>query len=301
MTGSAIGDEPAPLLLTTRQMAEFVARGFLEFPALIDDSINTQAEAELRTILDTWGSEDRPNAPDSGQPWTSLYPQPSALGAVLRHPTVAGAIQSLVGPDAVFDHDFVHLRPSGDLNGQRLHCDAIIDPNLSFDIQVFYFPHQVADDGGGTGFVPATHLRLIHETDVGRYRHLKGERQWAGPAGSVLIFHHGLWHRGMPNPGSRDRLMYKLRLNPSSPQVLQWNTDDLAEVSSANTDHIFARFDPTKIAMSLRHREPWMGEADFRLEVVARTRLWRHLTNNPKFDVDWYLTRLERRSELGHR
>ena len=77
----------------------------------------------------------------------------------------------------------------------------MIDPNTAFDIQIFYFPHEIRPGGGGTGFVPGTHLRRVHETQVGRYRHLSGERQWEGPAGSIVVFHHGLWHRGMPNPG----------------------------------------------------------------------------------------------------
>ena len=59
----------------------------------------------------------------------------------------------------------------------------------------------------GSGFVPGTHLRRVHETDVGRYVHVAGEQQWAGPAGSVLLFHQGMWHRGMPNPSGTDRLM----------------------------------------------------------------------------------------------
>ena len=86
---------------------------------------------------------------------------------MLRHPLVAGALHSLLGPDPVFDHDFVHHKPAGDPLGQYLHQDAMVDPSLAFDVQLFYFPCEVAADGGGTGFVPGTHLRRVHETDVG--------------------------------------------------------------------------------------------------------------------------------------
>lgn len=283
-------------LLTTAEMAEFVARGVLEFPGVVPDDLNAAAIDELDAILATWGTPHRPHQPASGEPLDRIYPPPSAIGAVLRHPAVTRVVHSLVGPDAVFDHDFVHVRPPNDPTFQSLHADAVIDPNLAFDIQLFYFPHTVAD--GGTGFVPGTHLRRVHETQVGRYRHLRGERQWVGPAGSVLVFHHGLWHRGMPNNGDERRLMYKIRLNPTRPQTRLWDTTDLPPAPSRSNDHIFATFDPAGIPMMLRRREPWMGEQDHRLELMARARLWRYLTGDPGFDIDWYHSRIEARRAL---
>lgn len=286
-------------LLTTAEMAMFVARGFLEFPAIIPDDVNDAATGEMEQILATWGSPQRPFAPSSGDGVDEIYPVPSAIGSVIRHPGVRRIIDSLVGADAAFDHDFVHLRPPGDPSFQPLHADAVVDPNLAFDIQIFYFPHEVAPGGGGTGFVPGTHLRRVHETQVGRYRHVRGEREWEGPAGSILVFHHGLWHRGMPNPGSARRLMYKIRLNPTRPQVRRWNASDLPAPGGPSNDHIFATFDPTGISMTLRHREAWMGEQDHRLELMARSRLWRYLTGDGTFDIDWYRSRLEGRAGLA--
>jgi len=294
------GVPETPELLTTTEVATFVARGYLSFPALVDADVNVAAIEELEKILAAWGTSERSLAPNSGQSAEEIYPDPSAIGTVLRHPRVSGAIRSLLGQGAVFDHDFVHMRPPHDPTSQRLHADAIVDPNTAFDIQIFYFPHEVARDGGGTGFVPGTHLRRIHETDVGRYQHMLGEQQWSGPAGSVLIFHHGLWHRGMANPGDLTRLMYKIRLNPTVPQVRKWNTSDLEELQNSRSDHIFAQFDQSKVAWTLRHREPWMGEADFRLELLNRAKLWRYLTGDNGYDIDWYLTRIEGHQDLDH-
>lgn len=285
--------------LTTEQVATFVARGFLPLPGVVPDEVNGAAMDELDRIMQTWGSPERPYAPTSGQRLSQIYPEPSAIGAVLRHPTVEGALVSLLGPDPVFDHDFVHHKPAGDPSGQFLHQDAMIDPTTAFDVQLFYFPHEVGADGGGTGFVPGTHLRRVHETDVGRYVHVAGERQWEGPAGSVVLFHQGLWHRGMPNPSDRARTMYKIRLGPASPQVLHWDTTDLAARQNGPEDHIFATFRMDSVAGILRHREPWMGEADHRLELANRATVWRHLTGDDRFDVDWYLTRIEARAALA--
>ncbi|WP_436795228.1 phytanoyl-CoA dioxygenase family protein [Actinospongicola halichondriae] len=285
-------------LLTTSQMATFVARGFLPLPGIIPEEINQAAIAELGQIMATWGSPDRPYAPSTGQHLADIYPDGSAIGDVLRHPIVAGAIQSLVGADPVFDHDFVHHKPAGDPLGQYLHQDAMVDPSLAFDLQVFYFPHEVLPGGGGTGFVPGTHLRRVHETDVGRYVHMAGERQWEGPAGSILLFHQGMWHRGMPNPSDRDRLMYKIRLNPTAPQVRLWDTSDLDGMQNGAEDHVFARFRSDSVAGILRHRERWLGEADYRLELANRAALWRYLTGDDGFDVDYYLTRTEVREAI---
>jgi len=287
--------------LTTTEVATFVARGFLAFPGVIPDDLNAAAVDEMRAILATWGSRARPFAPTSGEPFSAVYPAPSAIGAVLRHPAVVRVVRGLVGSDAVFDHDFVHLRPPRDRSFQPLHADALIDPGTAFDIQIFYFPHEVRPGGGGTGYVPGTHLRRVNETQVGRYRHLRGEQQWSGPAGSILVFHHGLWHRGMPNPSEHERLMYKIRLDPSRPQRRLWDTSDLAEMQSPPTDHIFATFDPEKVGMILRHREPWMGEQDHRLELYARAELWRYLTGDDDFDLDWYHSRIEQRAAFGRR
>ncbi|MEZ5298501.1 MAG: hypothetical protein R2697_20170 [Ilumatobacteraceae bacterium] len=93
--------------------------------------------------------------------------------------------------------------------------------------------------------------------------------------------------------------MYKIRLNPTRPQVRRWDTSDLEQRQSASNDHIFATFDLAKIGMTLRHREDWMGEQDHRLELVARADLWRYLTGDTEFDIDWYHSRLARRAPLG--
>ena len=176
------------MLLTTRQVAEFVAKGFLRFDALVPADLNRAAIDEMGRIAATWGTPDRPYAPDTGQRWSEIYPAPSAIGEVLRLPAVHGIVESLVGSDPVFDHDFVHLRMPNDLSEQPLHADAIIDPNTAFDIQLFYFPHDVAPGAGGTGFVPGTHLRRVNENDVARYHHLLGQQQFSGPAGTILVF-----------------------------------------------------------------------------------------------------------------
>jgi len=99
----------------------------------------------------------------------------------------------------------------------------------------------------------------------------------ACPAGSLLICHHGIWHCGQPNRTDRPRTMFKLRLNPRAPQRLVWDTSDL--------------HDP-RIQKILSRDHGWYGH-DVRLEIANRIRLWRVLTGDPHFDIDFWLTRIE--------
>ena len=233
----------------------------------------------------------------SGTPLTDAYPADSAFGRMVRVPEIAGAIASLVGAQPVFDHHFAHLKMAGDLSAQRLHCDAIVDPLTAFDIQLFWFPHDVGVGAGGTRFVPGSHLHRADNDDIGRYQHLVGDEYFAGPAGTVLIFHHGMWHAGAPNHGDALRVMGKVRLNPTEPQVRLWDTGDLDERNVAD-EHIFAVTAAGSIASILRQRQPWYTESTYRHELVQRSKLWRYLAGDDHFDIDWYVTRQQARRHL---
>ncbi|MFA9565295.1 MAG: phytanoyl-CoA dioxygenase family protein [Acidimicrobiales bacterium] len=282
-------------LLSTAEVAALVARGFLIFESVVPPEINTAA---LELFEQTAPIDLMRDKPTSGTPLSELYPEPSPIGAMLRLPRVQGIITSLVGPEPVYDHDWVHVREPGDVLDQHLHQDAIIDTTLAFDIQLFWFPHDVAAGEGGTGFVPGSHLRAVNEADIGRYQNLVGQRDITGPAGSLAVFHQGLWHRGRANHGAQRRFMYKVRLNPTGPQVRCWDLADYDEVHGDRSDHIFASYQDHTAAAMFRRAEPWHEAATGRLETVNRSRLWRYLTADTSFDADWYLTRTEGRERI---
>jgi hypothetical protein len=237
--------------------------------------------------------------PTTGTPLSECYPPPSAIGEYLRLPQVQGIIESLVGSDPAFDHDWTHHIQPHATYVQPLHVDAITDSaDCTFDIQLFWYPHDVAPGEGGTRYVPGTHLHRVRSSGLDRYQHIAGEEQFAGPAGTVVVFHHGLWHAGQPNPGGGHRWMHKVRLNPRVPQVRLWNTSDLDELHNPPSDHVFATMLPDSVAQIFRLPEPWMSVTDHRNEQVQRARLWRYLTGDETYDVDHYLTRLEGRAAL---
>lgn len=289
-------------------MSQFVADGFLRFDALVPEDVNRRVIDELKARFPAQVAQLVGAAPPDGAfdgpksltPLSQCHPPPSVIGEMLRLPEIQGILTSLVGADPTFDHDFVHFLPAHSGYGQQLHVDAILDsPDPTFDVQLFYYPVEVRPGEGGTRFIPGSHLRYVRAEGVSRYQRIAGEVQFAGPAGTVFVAHHGLWHCGRPNPGDRDRWLYKIRLNPTQPQVRLWNLDDFEALHNPPSDHVFATIDPGSVAAAFRKMQPWQKGHETRLEQVARARLWRYLSGDDHYDVDYYVTRLERRAALA--
>ena len=271
-------------LLTSKQMAEFVARGFLRFDELVPDEIN---QAVMRAI-DTQVIKGH----RSGTPLSQCY-QGTPIRKLLDLPQIQGLIQSLVGQDPLFDHDAIHVREPNEGSAQGLHADSIIDCRTHFDIQLMYFPHDVPLEMGGTLLLPGSHFRRVNEMDVAAYQNMRGQIPMVCKAGAILALHHGIWHCGRQNKTRRRRYMFKLRLNPAVRQLRLWNTDDLDdEYRRAKAIHsAFPMGDD--VQGILARREPWFEQASGRLEVVNRIKLWRFLTGDEEFDVHYWLGRLE--------
>ncbi len=295
--------------LTTLEMARFVADGYLRFDALVPDDLNRRVVEELRSLetvklrqaLGVAAEGDGLDHPHSLTPLSRCYPPPSVIGEYLRLPEVQGIIRSLVGDEPLFDHDFVHRLPAGSGYTQHLHVDAVIDDRApSFDIQIFYYPVQVAPGCGGTRLVPGSHLRRTRAEGVSRYQHMLGEQQFSGPAGTVMVFHQGLWHAGQANPGSADRWLYKIRLNPQVPQERLWNTSDFEAMHNGPDDHTFAHMRSDSVAQVLRKMHAWQKGHELRYEQMQRAKLWRYLSGDPAYDVDYYHTRIERRAQCNN-
>ncbi|WP_205315043.1 phytanoyl-CoA dioxygenase family protein [Nonomuraea lactucae] len=260
-----------PLLPSVR-VARFVAQGFLRLDAVVPEELNTEGISALAA-----GMPDVPY----GIPIAEAFPPGTFTSRLIGLPAVAGALRSLLGPDPTVDHHHVHVREPHGGEAQPLHGDAIIDTRPdAFDVQLMYYPHEVTAEMGGTLLVPGSHLRRTNETDTGRYQNLRGQIRLTCPAGTVLLLHHGIWHAGRRNDSDRLRYMYKIRFNPTAPQVRTWDTADLA--------------DPA-VAAELDARFPWYEDATGRLEIYNRVALWRAMTGDTTFDIDHWATRVSNR------
>jgi len=261
-------------LLTSVQMAHFVSHGALRMDGVVPDSLNERAIA----VFDAGVPRGR-----DGAAVDEVFPVGSFVRELIDLPEVAGAIYSLVGPSPLIDHHAVHIRRARNGEAQPLHADAIIDTrDDAFDVQLMYYPQDVTLDMGGTLSVPGSHLRRTNETDTGRYQNLRGQTRLVCPAGTVQFLHHGIWHGGRRNDSDITRYMFKIRFNPTVRQRLLWNTEDLN--------------DPA-VLEELRTHFPWYENASGRIEYVNRTRLWRALTGDPAFDLDYWTTRVDNRPQ----
>jgi len=262
-------------LLTSVELARFVAQGYLRLDAVVPPEMNHEALALLPNGI--------PGVP-CGTPVADAYPEGSFPRRLLELPAVAGALRGLVGPDPTVDHHAVHVREPHEGYAQPLHGDAIIDVRPdAFDVQLMYYPQQVTADMGGTLIVPGSHLRRTNESDTGRYQNLRGQTRLVCPAGTVLLLHHGIWHGGRRNDSDLHRYMFKIRFNPTVPQVRLSDTDDL---------------DDPAVTTELSRTFPWYEGATGRLEIHNRVLLWRALTGDDSFDVEHWVTRVTNRPAL---
>jgi hypothetical protein len=305
-----------PALLTSAQVASFVARGFLRFDAAVPADINAQFLAEAgevaepangaklgRVLGEMLAASDLPEVP-AGTPLAEAYPGGSALARLLDLPLVRGVIRSLLGEAPVFDHHFLHVtlpprfHEAADHENvsQHTHQDSTIDPREhSFDVQMMYYPHAVTRPMGGTRFIPGTHLRKVSEVAIGRYQNIVGQQHVVCEAGALLFLHHGIWHGGGVNLSDDVRYMFKIRMHASGSQVRGWDLEDLPK-RNAQRPIFFVKSAPAKgtVETILTTPEPWFEQDTGRLEYINRIKLWRYLTEDPSYDADYWLTRLER-------
>lgn len=275
-------------LLSTRQVARFVARGFLRFDALVPEDVNRAFLAEFEAGL----GEPKP----AGTALSACYEPGSALARLIGLGPVQGMLHSLLGPEPIFDHQYCHVKHGPDRRSQDLHQDSTIDPRLEFDLQLFYYPQPVTKEMGGTRFLPGSHLRLVNESAIARYQNVIGQEHMVCPAGTLLVCHHGLWHGAGCSRSPERRVLFKLRLNARVAQSRRWNTADLEDRALA-PQPIFVpgRHDPEDIQTILCTPEPWFESDTQRLEFIQRIRLWRYLLGDTQADAHYWLTRLENR------
>ena len=307
-----------PELLNSTQMAQFVARGFLRFDALVPEALNQkflsdigslhglEKGAELDDIRQHYKAIMRSSAIPIVKPGTRLadaYPTDSALGELVNLPAVHGVIQSLLGENAALDHHFLHVTfPPAcyEAIGQRstsqpTHQDSTIDPRRAFDVQIMYFPHEVTREMGGTRFLPGSHLRIVSEASIGRYQNLRGQEHVICPAGTVFFLHHGIWHGGGHNTSDELRYMFKIRLCPTVRQSRKWDLSDLPNDHFEQRPIFWTDGEPDEqhIHSILTTGEPWFEYDTGRLEYLNRIRLWRYMLGDESFDADYWLTRIE--------
>ena len=269
-----------PNLLSSIEMARFATDGYLRFDELVDPELSA---AILEAMLDpefppTLGPD---TARGSGLPldealdaWPKVC-EPVRTFAAL--PAVRGIIESLVGPDPIFDHHAVHITAQGVKAADEWHADLVASRRKQFDIEFLFFPADTPREMGGTMILPGSHFRQVTGAEIGRYQNFQGQIATVCKAGTLIAMHHALWHCAQPNTTDRTRYMFKLVVNPSRPQHRMWDTSDIDDPGV------------NEILRTTNHR--WYGE-DIMLELVHRAELWKYLRGNDR-DTTYLLRRLD--------
>jgi hypothetical protein len=237
-------------LLDAKQVAQFVADGFLVLESIIPAHLN---EAVY---------QDEQNIQEQGY---NFWNNSAALREVFDLPSVRGIIQSLLGENHKYDHSFLHKVAPGHLKAQDWHVDSLINPYPGqFDIQIFYFAHDTPREMGPTLVLPGSHLRRVSYQSVSRYKNFKGQKQLAVKAGTIVVWHADIWHCAQPNYTDKTRYVFKIRLNPGQLQRNLFNTHGYS--------------DP-EILSILKVPQPWAGE-EYKADVEQKIKLWNHLVGN---------------------
>ena len=200
------GDPPAgkARLLTDGQVQQFIADGYLTVRADYPPSFHEGIRRKLDSVLEK-----------EGNPGNNILPRIPEIGQVFRHPAVAGALTSLLGPGYILNpHRYCHLNPPGS-SGQSWHKDNyVFDHNLRHPrfswVLAFYYPQDTTPDMGPSGLLPGTQFqRTISDPDPAVAR--EPEAAVCGPAGTVALIHFDSWHRAIRNAGNRGRYMLKFQ------------------------------------------------------------------------------------------
>ena len=199
-----------PVLLDDASMRNFIVDGYVvvkaDFPDDVHQSIFRQTEAVFE---------------NEGNPGNNILPRVPQLQRVLEHPRVRGALASILGPD-YYPHPcrHCHFNTPGS-PGQQMHRDSFTRRrHRTRWAMVFYYPQDVPEEKGPTAVAPGSHYHNTYCQDEAA-----PEVPLGGAAGTVVIVHYDLWHRGTPNRTDQKRFMHKFLITRmQEPESPSWHS-----------------------------------------------------------------------------
>lgn len=202
------------ILLTDEQVQSFLIDGYLVLQTQLKEDVHKDIISKSMDIL------------KEGNPGNNIYPMIPELKLVYDDPLISGALESLVGPNYTMQpHRFTHLNNPGSQH-QQWHKDSFFGygkpcrHHQTRYIMGMYYPQKTTIKMGPTALKPQSQYSSI---DPKRYRgelenihkhtNKKKDLELVCEAGTVLIIHYDIVHRGTANISEKSRLMFKFQFN----------------------------------------------------------------------------------------
>jgi hypothetical protein len=234
-------------LLSDDQVADFVINGYHIVEPAFPPPFHAGVYDELQALPTNPGDDINKAVPK--------------IDEVYEHPSVVGALASLLGADySRAAHRHCHRNYPG-TRSQQWHQDSLNIPMLSDghgrepenvkSVLVMYYPQDVSSTMGPTALIPGSHLFLAAGDRNASHGNFRDQMVAVVPAGSVLITHYDIWHAGTANTSDQVRYMVKYLFERESESVdPSWNHDP------ANDVHILERLERDEAALIQRSLVP---------------------------------------------
>jgi hypothetical protein len=217
--------------LSDDQMRGFIRDGFLA----IKTGLSAEANQEIFDKTEALFGSD-------GNPGNNLMARIPEVRTVFDDPAVDGALAGVLGDNYfMHPHRHCHYRPPHS-EGQQIHKDSFTRRRHHTRwILAMYYPQNTTVDMGPTGVIPGTHYYNWLKGPIGvreRSDGTEGEVPMAVDAGTVLIVHYDIWHRGMGNESDKKRYMMKFMFaRMEEPRAPSWDNRESEWVSEGDGGH----------------------------------------------------------------
>lgn len=212
---------PAATTLTAEQLEAFVVNGYVAIHPEVPPGTHASIMKAADSVYKAAGYDGTQSSSPIGN---NILPDVPQLQTVFESPSVHGALRDLLG-DGYVAHP--HRRPHQNEPGSRpqtLHKDShagfeVHRSHSPWLVMAMYYPQEVTLENAPTSVCPGT--QYYAGEDRFDARHLDGDQ--AGPqlevwgsrevplrceAGTVVLLHNDVWHRGTANRTSVRRWMF---------------------------------------------------------------------------------------------
>lgn len=143
---------------------------------------------------------------------------PAKTQRILTHPTVVGAVESVLGPDVTVG-EFTFRCPFPGFGEQKLHADdlPLTDVDQTRGATAIMPLVDFTEGNGATRLIPGSHRRRDLQRLSGNLDGHTDEIVLTGRAGGMFVFSRHVLHAGTKNRSSAPRPAFQITWAPARP------------------------------------------------------------------------------------